>query len=203
MVQIFAGSGGGIDESRLFESSKPDFVAGRYYLSPGQYDPSFSTFIASSSNDLTLFFTPFAVQNEFTFDRMGISIQSAGTAAGVARIGLYNDDNGSPGTLAFDAGTVAIDATNGQEATINQTLSPGWYWFALTHNESAGVAVIRAIGPGVGNITGYSSGIETGTITDGWQSSSGSFDPTSALPASAPSITSVSSAPPMVWLRKT
>jgi hypothetical protein len=75
-------------------------------------------------------YTPFWVYETKTFDRIACYITVNGGAGSVTRLGIYNDNNGVPGTVLLDAGTVATDA--GAPAikaiTISQALAPGAYW---------------------------------------------------------------------------
>jgi hypothetical protein len=67
-----------------------------------------------------------------TYDRIGIRSTTVFSGTASVRLGIYNDSNGKPGTVALDAGTVAptASATN-YEITINQTLAAGIYWLAF------------------------------------------------------------------------
>ena len=69
-----------------------------------------------------------------TYDRIGVYVQSGGTAT--LRLGLYaaSTSTGLPGTLVFDAGTISTASTGLIEATISQTLSAGWYWAAVVND---------------------------------------------------------------------
>lgn len=65
-------------------------------------------------------------------DRVGLEITVVGGAGSVTRIGLYADNNGVPGSLLFDAGTVDTATSTGfVQATVNWTgLDDGLYWVA-------------------------------------------------------------------------
>ena len=69
-----------------------------------------------------------------TYDRIGVYVQSGGTAT--LRLGLYTADatTGLPGTKVFDAGTISTASTGLIEATISQTLAAGWYWAAVVND---------------------------------------------------------------------
>lgn len=69
-----------------------------------------------------------------TYDRIGVYVQSGGTAT--LRLGLYtaSTSTGLPGTLVFDAGTISTASTGLIQATISQTLSAGWYWAAVVND---------------------------------------------------------------------
>jgi len=56
------------------------------------------------------------------------------------RLGVYNNNttNGYPDTVLFDAGTVSVTtSTTFNQITINQTINPGWYWFATNTQTAA------------------------------------------------------------------
>lgn len=192
---------GGITEEQAFIASNLPLVSGRYYYSQ-IVGGSHTNAIFSSSNDGEIIFTPFVVSESLEVDRIGLNITSAGTAGRVVRVGMYNDSNGAPGSLLFDGGTVAIDSTGTKEATISETLTPGWYWFASVHNEDTTLVAARGFTSNVENITGSDSSIESGTQIRAWVGGSG-VDPTSALPSTAPTIGVSTNAPPIVWVRKT
>lgn len=78
------------------------------------------------------------VQESITVDR--ICIRTAGTFSGTAvvRLGVYNNSNGLPTTVLFDAGTVSCTASNTPyEITINETIPAGWYWLATNSQTAA------------------------------------------------------------------
>lgn len=95
-----------------------------------------------SSSNLTLIDTqeyciPFPVPSSQTFIEMNCNVVTVGSVGGtVLRYGVRLDDGtGGPGTLLFDAGTVAADTGAGVGAkpkTIAQTLPPGWVWLTIT-----------------------------------------------------------------------
>jgi hypothetical protein len=63
------------------------------------------------------------------------------------RLGIYNNSNKKPSTVVLDAGTVAFSATTTVYAiTINQTLTPGWYWLAAVMQSSGGSTSFTTIG---------------------------------------------------------
>jgi hypothetical protein len=74
----------------------------------------------------------FYIPESVTVDRVAINVSTLGT--GVARLGLYNHDSatGRPSTLISDWGTVSVTTTGVKEITISNTLTKGWYWFAMT-----------------------------------------------------------------------
>ena len=77
-----------------------------------------------------LVFTPFWLPAAKSISRIAVTVPTAGSAGSVVRIGAYNDDNGVPGTLIFDAGTVNSTTTGDKEITTSQTLPAGRFWLA-------------------------------------------------------------------------
>jgi hypothetical protein len=71
-----------------------------------------------------------------SFDRIAMRTAAGGTfvSTGNCRLGLYNASatTGKPSTVAFDAGTVSVTAGSTTfEITISQSISAGWYYFAI------------------------------------------------------------------------
>jgi hypothetical protein len=97
--------------------------------------------IAQQTFTMTLnrtYYTPFYVSETTTFDRIAIRTSTfTGTAS--VRLGLYNNSNGQPTTVAFDAGTVSATAQGvAYTITISQTVSAGWYWLATNMQSTSG-----------------------------------------------------------------
>lgn len=114
-----------IDLARNFTISSGDFIAGPL--------GSFGTSGASNgAMRLHLIYIPATT----TFDRIACEVTSAGSAGSVTRLGIYNNDNGAPGSLVLDAGTVATTSTGVQTITINQQLTRKWYWLAAVSQGS-------------------------------------------------------------------
>lgn len=76
-----------------------------------------------------------------TLDRLGINVTTGST--GNARLGIYNDSGGYPGSLLVDAGTVVTTNIAVVTATISQALVPGnRYWLVYV---SDATPTIRSI----------------------------------------------------------
>jgi hypothetical protein len=72
-----------------------------------------------------LYYSPFYVRANQTFDRIQIYVK---TAAGTnARLGIYNMAGGVPTTLVLDCGTVSTASTGAKEIIISQNLTVGQY----------------------------------------------------------------------------
>lgn len=112
------------------------FRSGYFYA--GGIEPAPAGGGAGSGTN-TLSFSPFWVPVRRAFDRIGVNVTTAATAAsgGVVRLGLYAHGTGGPGVLIVDAGTVSSESTGAKEATISQTLDPGLYWLAAVAQVAA------------------------------------------------------------------
>lgn len=101
------------------------YVSQRWYSLP---------FCSPASGTITadwLYFQPFSVAQETTFDRIAAWVQVAGNAGSVLRAGVYSDTGtGLPNALLLDAGTQVADTTNEKDWTISLKLPPGRYWLA-------------------------------------------------------------------------
>jgi hypothetical protein len=130
------------------------FVSQGFYKSPGANGSGFSTSLNTTN------FTHFYVGKTTSFDRIGFSTGTV-TTAGIVRLGIYQDTNGAPGSLVLDAGTAAFNSSSNTAylITINQTLTPGWYWLAF--NMQSGNSLFFGNG---GNQTGI-SGVQRMTST--------------------------------------
>lgn len=83
-----------------------------------------------------LMWIPVRFHEQFTFDRMACRVTTANDGAGaVVRLGVYNDNDGQPGSLLLDAGSASINTT-GVKIIVHTatTLNPGLWWFALVCN---------------------------------------------------------------------
>jgi len=59
----------------------------------------------------TMYFTPIYIQPGRSIANFSTNVQTAGAAGATLRFGIYADNNGVPGTLIADAGTVVTTAT--------------------------------------------------------------------------------------------
>lgn len=92
----------------------------------------------------TIYALPFMVNSNFVFDQIGVNVTTAGVGANTeARLGVYADDNGRPGTLLFDSGVITgFDSTGAKVAALAQphTLMI-WanqpYWLASLYRQAA------------------------------------------------------------------
>lgn len=78
----------------------------------------------------TLYAVPLVVARRTAFTRIGASVTTA-VGGTNARMGIYNDSTGKPGTLLLDAGTVSTGTNGLKEITIAQSVNRGLYWLVL------------------------------------------------------------------------
>jgi hypothetical protein len=170
------------------------FVSGSYYKNPGANNSGISCNLNSTN------FGHFYVGQTTSFDRIGCSTGTV-TTAGAARLGIYTDSGGKPGTLVLDAGTVAYSTNNtAYLITINQSLTPGWYW--LAHNMQSGSSLFFGSGGNQSSIQGVQRMFSTNTFTNmisGYEESS----VTGAFPASASAAFSQTNGIVSAYLRAT
>jgi hypothetical protein len=184
------GSGGG---SSIPPAYVP-FVSGGFYKSPGANGNGFV------ANQNSTYFGHFYVGATTSFDRIGCTAGTL-TSSGNARLGIYTDSGGKPGTLVLDAGTVAYSTTNtAYLITINQSLTPGWYWLAF--NAQSGTSQWFGSGGNQTSIQGVQRMGSTSVFTSmisGYEQSS----VTGAFPASASAAFTTSNGIPSAYLRAT
>jgi hypothetical protein len=109
------------------------YKAGYYYQL--NYGGTVGTSAVAVAAD-TMHIFPFYVSKSQSFDSLTFNV-STGGANGTARLGIYNID-GFATTVLADLGTVVTSANGVVTLGITQTLSPGWYGFALQHGSSTG-----------------------------------------------------------------
>lgn len=103
------------------------YITNNYYGSPMNAARGTVTYGAGITS-----YTPFFVRESRTFNRIAMSTASTFSGTASVRLGIYNQSNGVPSTVALDAGLVApAAASTVYEVTISQALTPGWYWLAI------------------------------------------------------------------------
>lgn len=132
----------------------------------------------SLANDCACY-VPFEVAEGRAFDRIGLQMHWSGPQADtLVRLGIYENDDGDPGALVLDAGTVDTSTTGTKEITIAETLTPGLYWLAAAH-QGVGTGTVVMIGTGsVSPIPAPSTGY-LAQNNGGWKDAAG---PAGALP---------------------
>jgi hypothetical protein len=76
-------------------------------------------------------------------DRIGTEITVAAAAGKIARFMLYADNNGLPGALLHDAGTIAVDTTGEKSITVAYTLPEGRVHAALVSDGTPTVRILN------------------------------------------------------------
>lgn len=138
----------------------------------------------------TLYFLPFYL-GAATVDRIGIEVTTL--AAGNARLGLYRNVAGLPTSLILDCGTVSTGANAIVEASFTALGVPDEpFWAAVVFDATPTCRNGTAVDSTFFGASAFSSAQRGlfGTFTYG------------VLPASAPAITGLSAAAPIVALRK-
>ena len=136
----------------------------------------------------TLYFLPHNLPGGLV-DRIGIEVTSG--SAGAARLGIYANENGAPGALILDCGTVDTTSNAIVEASFTALRLPEWVWAAVVSNATP---TLRVGGQSASNIVGAS----TPSSTSRGLSRSFTYD---TLPATG-AATGVSNVAPIVFFRK-
>jgi hypothetical protein len=103
-----------------------------YYIRPTASNSS-----VNATLDLA-YYSPIWIFETGSFDRIACRTGGTFSGSGVMRLGIYSNNNGQPGTLVLDAGTVSPTAANtNYEITIDQSLSPGLYWLCTVSQTNA------------------------------------------------------------------
>lgn len=89
-------------------------------------------------------------------DRIGIDVTTG--AAGLCRLGIYTNEDGQPGTLILDAGTVDTTNIATVEATITTLYLPNaWVWVCAVFNATPTVRIGGTGDASVVGSTGFGS----------------------------------------------
>lgn len=162
----------------------PGIKTNNYYMAANVLPSAAVATISANS----IYYQPISISG--TVNRIGIEVTTG--VAGAARLGLYTNNGGIPGTLILDCGTVDVTNIAIVEATIADTVLRGeWMWMAVVSNVApacrtgtVGAAMIAGASTPSAGIRGY-----VGTFAY------------AVLSTTAPAITGVSSVAPAIWLR--
>lgn len=162
----------------------PGIRTTNYYLAATVLPSAAVSTISANS----IYYQPISITG--TINRIGIEVTTG--VAGAARLGLYTNSGGIPGTLILDCGTVDVTSIALVEATIADTVFRGeWIWMAAVSN----------VGPACRSGTvGSTQFAGSSTPSAGIRGYVGSFT-YGVLPTTAPAISTVSSVVPAIWLR--
>lgn len=133
----------------------------------------------SLANDCAAY-VPFEVAEGRAFDQIGLQMHWSGPQADtVVRLGIYANDDGDPGALVVDAGTVDTSTTGTKAITIAETLPPGLYWLCAAHQGvGTGTVVMVGAAGSLSPVPVPSAGY-LGQNNGGWKDAAG---PAGALP---------------------
>lgn len=142
---------GGAAGEVLVKQSATDYDAAWFKAVPNRIEPASGQYLAheqitSSNSVLTLdrmHCVPIYVSNPGVYDRIAIRVQANATVSSVVRLGLYADNNGVPGDLILDAGTVDASSLGAKDLTINVTLPIGWVWLTSVVQGVQGPGIMR------------------------------------------------------------
>ncbi len=119
------------------------YLPGRFIAS---YDTNIALGAAQSLTGWNVYVMPFEVRRTISINTLAVSVVTVFTGASTAgRIGVYNSRTSGeplPGTVLVESGSMATWTTVGvKSASINQTLTPNLYWFAVQADNPTGGAV--------------------------------------------------------------
>lgn len=141
-------------------------------------------------------YSPFFVDRQQSFDRIAIRTGGGLTGTLTVRLGIYNNTNKQPSTVLLDAGTVACTLSSTiYSITINQALSPGWYWLAAVAQSATGTTNTTTLQT-ISDLAAFNQGIlnqTTFTCTSTYVQSgvTGAFDTATSLTATSATVTLV------------
>ena len=114
---------------------------------PGRYrQPRGSTSTTRAMTQNLEFAIPIDVPAGTILDRIGINV-STPIASSVVRLGVREDNDGYPGTLLVDAGTVDSSTTGAKELPINVTTTGVRVWLCAVAQNGSGVICTGINGP--------------------------------------------------------
>jgi hypothetical protein len=139
-----------------------------------------------------------------TYDRIAVSVSSAGTAT--IRLGLWAADRatGLPGALVLDAGTVSMAGSAGlREITISLTIPSGWYWASMSADAYTSTFNVWGMGDTASSpVHGMPLDVAGGIRLRHRNSVTSSGFNTTGLPTPFPTIGNYNAAAPKVVLRR-
>ena len=161
--------------------------AGRWYT---QADNA-NALTAVNHTTPSVFFVGFAVERTITIDALAVEVTTAGSAASVARMGIYNADTTLciPTTLIVDSGNFSVASTGTKTVILGSsvTLQPGLYFTALSTGSTT-AHQFRSLAAGnfaqiIGTVS--AGGNQLGSYINGTRAVFG------ALPANASTLTTL------------
>jgi hypothetical protein len=117
---------------------------------PGQLKPNITRYtmpgwaIVRTTNNMQLdngkiYYVPFFVATTTTYSEILVQVYQGGSAGNLADLRIFAWNDGVPGVLVSNCGTVATDVAGNGPAVINinLTLNRGFYFFAIKNNNVA------------------------------------------------------------------
>lgn len=144
-----------------------------------------------------LYAIPFFVPRTITLDRIAINVTTL-VASGKARVGIYTDSNGEPGSLVAGTDVAELDtsATGVKASTVSVTLTAGsLYWLAVLFNNATNVVRGAAVA-GMIDVLGSDNTLPTAAVTHLYVAQA-----YGALPASFGTPTNGTGTSPLVFVR--
>lgn len=132
----------------------PGYVSGRFYLTLNT-GATYSTAALSSG---TIRLTPFLIKERVTISEMGVRVTTLAASSNI-QAAIYNTHPTTkrPTTLVGNTASMAGTAAAVVTAAIsqgNQTLDPGWYWFAANSDAAPIVQGAAAGAPAIPSLHG-------------------------------------------------
>lgn len=107
----------------------PPYISGRYYGIPGGINATTDFPIL----DDILYAIPIQIYRTHTFDRIACDVRTADAGTANVALGLYRMAlDGLPGALILGTAEISLNTTGNKLETISQTLSPDWYYLAMS-----------------------------------------------------------------------
>lgn len=190
---LIASTAGTGNTPRNLNDDSAGYALNRFY-GGGFTNITNTTALAVTAN--TLYAIPFEIRGFFQPNLIGAYVQATG--AGLARFGIYRWENGKPGALVIDIGTVSVNAIGNAEVSIASgggiSLADGIYALAMVSNVAFSVYGSAAALTGI-NLMGVAApGAGDNQITAAFTYG--------ALPSTFPTPTFAVATCPNLWLRK-
>jgi len=171
------------------------YVPGRYYHCPYHLANG-----AAGAPAQRLHAVPIQITRPVTVTKLGIFVSVVCSVANSnARLGIYSNNNGVPGSLIVDGGEVDVSVgTGAKEVTISTSLAPAWYWLAVNFEDVTSLTILTHATSSFVNgdfgVTAPDAGVSCVRVVSAY----------GALPAAFPAVVNadfVSTSSPRVWWR--
>jgi hypothetical protein len=171
----------------LGNSLHPGFIPGRYYL----MTPLISSTFTSALHVGYVYYTSIYIPRDCSFPSI-LTQNLTGLATAKCRIGIYENNNGLPGTLLTSSNEIALGTLGYKTATTSISFTKGWYFCALTANATINFSFINVI---LGFSLLVGAVIPSTTVYSGWRADFAYGN----LPSSAPLTNVYQSSSPAFW----